>query len=173
MRCACGEAERVPYQDRPGRFYSRCTKCENAHRKQLPNRKAIRDRDSARQSASRKIKANVDRWICVQSRSSDRKRGMVNDMTRPFIKDLIKDGCLYCGDTTIRMTLDRIDNSNGHIKTNVVPACLRCNLLRRDMPYAAWLILVPKVRQAREQGAFGAWIPGPHQTRTQDASVSS
>jgi hypothetical protein len=162
MLCECGEAERVPYRNRPGRFYKRCLKCENNYRKQLPNRKTIRDRDSAKQRASRKLKEEVDRWICVESRSSDRKRGRANDMTRPLIKELIKDGCLYCGETTLRMTLDRIDNTKGHIKTNVVPACVRCNLLRRDMPYAAWLLLAPAVRQVREQGVFGTWIPGPH-----------
>ena len=165
MICACGEAECATYRNRPGRFYKRCLKCENVYRKQLPNRKAIRDRDSAK--PSRTLKEEEDRWICVESRSSDRKRRRANDMTRPFIRELIKDGCLYCGETTLRMTLDRIDNTQGHIKTNVVPACVRCNLLRRDMPYAAWLILVPNVKQAREQGAFGAWIPGPHRPRMQ------
>lgn len=165
MLCACGKAERVPYRTRPGRFYKHCSQCEKEHRKKLPNRKMIRDRDSARQRASRKKKEDADRWICVESRSADRKRGRANDISRPFIKELIKEGCCYCGETSLRMTLDRIDNSQGHIKTNVVPACVRCNLLRRDMPYAAWLILVPAVRQAREQAAFGAWIPGPHQAR--------
>lgn len=168
MLCACGKDECFPYPARPGRFYKRCRQCENAYRKQLPNRKTIRDRDSARQRASRKRQNDADRWICVQSRSSDRKRGMLNDMTRSFIKNLIQDGCCYCGETSLRMTIDRMDNSLGHVQTNVVPACIRCNLLRRDMPYAAWLILVPAIRQAREQGAFRAWIPGPHQARIQE-----
>jgi hypothetical protein len=56
------------------------------------------------------------------------------------------------------MTVDRIDNNKGHLLTNVVPACLRCNLARGDMPYEAWLCLVPGLKEAREKGLFGAWI---------------
>jgi hypothetical protein len=56
------------------------------------------------------------------------------------------------------MTLDRIDNTIGHVKTNVKPACIRCNLLRRNMPYAAWLMLVPAVKKARKFGLFDGWL---------------
>jgi hypothetical protein len=55
------------------------------------------------------------------------------------------------------MTLDRIDNKRGHSRANVVPACIRCNYARRDMPYAAWLCLAPGLRVALEQGLFGEW----------------
>jgi hypothetical protein len=58
------------------------------------------------------------------------------------------------------MTLDRIDNFIGHVKTNVQPACIRCNYLRRDMPYEAWLIVAEGVRQARKAGAFADWVGG-------------
>lgn len=56
------------------------------------------------------------------------------------------------------MTLDRIDNTIGHVQTNVVAACVRCNYMRRDMPYAAWTRLVPLIKQLREEGLFGAWV---------------
>jgi len=55
------------------------------------------------------------------------------------------------------MTLDRVDNTCGHIQSNVVSACVRCNYMRRDMPYAAWLKLLPMIKQAREEGLFGTW----------------
>ena len=37
----------------------------------------------------------------------------------------VREGCQW--------TLERIDNAQGHIKTNVVIACLSCNLRRRTM----------------------------------------
>lgn len=37
----------------------------------------------------------------------------------------VREGCQW--------TLERIDNAQGHIKTNVVIACLTCNLRRRTM----------------------------------------
>jgi hypothetical protein len=86
--------------------------------------------------------------IWRDSRSSDKKLLRENDLDKDFIKDKISNGCFYCGETKIRMTLDRIDNSLGHLKTNVNPACMRCNYLRRDMPYDAWLFLVEGIRKA-------------------------
>ena len=159
-RCACGEA-RPAKQHRRGHFYKRCTQCESHYRRQHPNRPTKQARDNARQRDSRRSKEHVDRWICVESRSSDRKHGRDNDMTREFIRELIRNGCNYCGDTSIRMTLDRIDNTVGHVKSNVVAACVRCNLVRRDMPFDAWLILASSMRTAREKGFFGNWMPAP------------
>lgn len=55
------------------------------------------------------------------------------------------------------MTVDRIDNNLAHTKSNVKPACVRCNHIRGSMPYQAWIYLVPIVRQAYELGLFGDW----------------
>src|SRR5579862_8733161 len=100
----------------------------------------------------RKSGDNVARWIYKDSRQSDRKSGLENDLTKEFIEAAIAGGCTYCGETALRMTLDRIDNARGHTQDNVVAACIRCNYLRRSVPYAAWLVIAPAVRQAREQG---------------------
>jgi len=61
------------------------------------------------------------------------------------------------------MTLDRKDNDVGHVKDNVVPACVRCNYTRGDMPFDAWLVVAAGMRQAREKGLFGDWRPGRKQ----------
>jgi len=58
------------------------------------------------------------------------------------------------------MTLDRINNEKGHTADNVIPACYRCNLIRRDMPYDAWMHVAPSIRSAREAGLFRDWIGG-------------
>lgn len=60
------------------------------------------------------------------------------------------------------MSLDRIDNKVGHLKTNVVAACIRCNYFRRDMPFAAWKIIVPAMRKARKMGVLKGWNCGIH-----------
>jgi len=100
--------------------------------------------------------------ILNDSRKADRKRGRVNDLDLAFVQEAVAEACRYCGETTIRMTLDRIDNTLGHMKANVVPACERCNFARRDMPYAAWLLVAEALRKAREQGLFGRWTGGIH-----------
>jgi hypothetical protein len=97
------------------------------------------------------------RFILQDARKFDRSKGFVTDITTQFIELEIRKPSSYCGETKLRMTLDRKDNQTGHTIANVVPACLRCNYLRRDMPYDAWLHIVPAVREAKELGLFGEW----------------
>lgn len=41
--------------------------------------------------------------------------------------------CIYCGEVELhKKTLDKIDNTKGHIKGNIVVACIRCNTERGD-----------------------------------------
>ena len=100
---------------------------------------------------------DVARFILREARRSDRLRGRVCDLTKAEIESLIAGGCSYCGETEMRMTLDRVDNSKGHTLDNVVPACIRCNYSRRDMPYEAWLCLADGMRRARELNLFKGW----------------
>jgi hypothetical protein len=100
--------------------------------------------------------------ILFDCRGSDKKHGREgNDLDRQFVESLLMAGCLYCGATDIKMTVDRIDNSLAHIKANVNPACIRCNLIRGSMPYKAWVHLVPSVREATQLGLFGEWRSRP------------
>lgn len=100
---------------------------------------------------------DVARFILWEARRSDKLRGRVCDLTKEEVESLIAEGCRYCGESQLRMTLDRIDNSKGHTKSNVVPACIRCNYARRDMPYDAWLCLADGMRRARQLGLFQHW----------------
>lgn len=99
------------------------------------------------------------RGYCIwkDSRQFDRKRGLENDLTVSVVNSLIASPCSYCGEDRLKKTLDRIDNSKGHLQSNVVVACIRCNYLRRDMPYEAWMCIVPGVAKTRASGLFGQW----------------
>lgn len=48
-----------------------------------------------------------------------------------MIDNILLRQCYYCEDS-LRVGCDRIDNSRGHIKTNVVPCCIECNTVRND-----------------------------------------
>jgi len=116
-------------------------------------------------------RANIASAILCDARRADRKKGRANDLSLESVATLIQSPCAYCGDTTLRKTLDRIDNQLGHVLSNVVPACERCNYVRRDMPYAAWLVLAIAMRTARLRGLFGSWTGAVH-TREMLPSVS-
>lgn len=120
-------------------------------------------------SAEYQRRYRVDRpamAIFYDSRKSDRKHSRGNDLDLPFIESLISNSCSYCGETSLRMTLDRTNNNLGHLKSNVVPACIRCNYARGNMPYGAWVCLIPGMRKAREEGMFGSWVGGVTQSRS-------
>lgn len=109
---------------------------------------------------SYKRKNNIETWkfIWEDSRNSDKKKGLHNNLTKDFIRDLISQPCSYCSEHSIRMTLDRVNNSKGHTTDNVVQACIRCNYIRGNMPIDAWLCLKPGLKKARKEGFFGNWI---------------
>jgi hypothetical protein len=104
--------------------------------------------------------------IIEDCRASDRKKGLVGfDLDHEFVRSLIANGCRYCGLTNLRMTLDRVDNELAHTRANVVPCCIRCNYIRGSMPYAAWVHIVPAIREAVALGLFGDWRSLPFNRR--------
>lgn len=162
--CGCTkpleEMCQVQNRGRPVYYRSVCVACDNKraqHRRDTGAAKKWEATRLAKQRHERTDLAFQDKYIFLDSRGSDRKSGRPNDLDREFIREAIKNGCAYCGETELRMTLDRIDNEKGHTKDNVVPACLRCNATRHNMPYKAWLIVAKGMREAREVHAFGNW----------------
>jgi hypothetical protein len=90
----------------------------------------------------------------------DRAKGRSNDLTYDFIKQEVEKPCTYCGTTSRVRALDRKDSAIGHTMANSVACCVRCNLIKRDMPFAAWAVVAVAVRSAEEMGLLGDWCPG-------------
>lgn len=145
-----------------------CAKCTNKKVAKYRKDRAQRDPAYAEKLrrapniSARKIRQSLDpqamcRFILQDSKNGDRKRGRANDLDREFVLSVVSKPCTYCGESELRMTLDRIDNTLGHTKNNVVGACIRCNMARGSMPYAAWLHLTPGMTAARLAGAFQSW----------------
>lgn len=147
-----------------GREYRKttCNSCDNKARlgrKITPPIKTDKFRKRVN-AASRKWNQNPKNrptQIVQDARYSDEKKGLVSDLDKEWVAEQIANPCSYCGEKEILMTLDRIDNSIGHLKNNLLPACGRCNYFRRDMPFDAWKILVPAVKEAREKGLLEGW----------------
>jgi len=69
--------------------------------------------------------------MASQYRTRDAKKGLLSDVHIDDLLDAFKKSCVYCGSKS-KIGLDRIDNSIGHIKSNVVPCCYNCNVARAD-----------------------------------------
>ena len=142
---------RTEHKCEHGRQRSRCKDCGGAsiceHNRRRSQCKDCggsqvcehgRRRDICKQ-CSEPIKVTINNWIS-QSRQSDKKYDRYdadNFINKCFLKGLVEDypNCYYC---TIPLqyieyqddlaTIERIDNSLGHIKSNCVLACRKCNL---------------------------------------------
>jgi len=85
------------------------------------------------------IKISIQGWI-ANSKQSDKKYNRYDAdrfIDKCFLKELIKDyrNCYYCevelqyvDNNDTLSTIERLNNSIGHIKSNCVIACRKCNL---------------------------------------------
>ncbi len=150
-RCLAPKPLKTKFKPTPKGYYSRtCRQCES--KRWWPN---VKDRHNT--TLRQRRQTHPAKYILRDSRKFDKKKGFENDLTLEFVLQVIAEPCRYCGETELRMTLDRIDNARGHLMGNILPACLRCNYFRKDMPYEAWIHIVPAIREARARGLFGSW----------------
>lgn len=101
---------------------------------------------------------NLDKYRAKGRLDQSRRRGTLNykyseykkaakDSNREF--SLTKEDfmvywqkpCFYCGRLIETIGLDRIDNHLGYIETNVIPCCIRCNKMKKDMEYNKFIEL--------------------------------
>ena len=145
--------------------YNYCNSCDrNMSKAKGAEKKAAKERAYYR----KKVEKYPEREIIHNCNRSDKKYfGKVNDLDQIFVKEIMQKKCTYCGSDNDLITLDRIDNSEPHNKENVLPACYRCNMLRGAMPYEAWMILVPSIKEVFEAGDFENWKFKPKCVNTQ------
>lgn len=96
------------------------------------------------------IRAKASKMISSY-RTKDRKNGLTEcDLDIDWMIDnIFTKPCVYCGDTH-RIGCDRIDNSRGHTKDNVVPCCVECNTARSDnFSFEEMKILGQAIRQIK------------------------
>ena len=98
-------------------------------RKKKRNSKTCKDISS--EGVNIRIKASK---MISSYKHKDRKMGVtVCDIDIDWmISNILKQKCVYCGDIR-RVGCDRVDNSKGHTKDNVVPCCYECNTMRNNL----------------------------------------
>lgn len=71
----------------------------------------------------------------LSSKKQASKRKLSWELIYEEYLELVNTKCHYCCDTLLNKTgssLDRIDNDKGYIKSNVLPCCGTCNVIRGD-----------------------------------------
>lgn len=96
-------------------------------------------------------------------RIKDVNKRLIFDLEKEwFIQNILSNQCFYC-ESKDRIGADRLDNSLGHIKGNVVPCCHICNAIRGNVFSVSEMkqigIVITEIRNQR------------HQTLQTDASI--
>jgi hypothetical protein len=114
---------------------SRCKECGGS---QICQHNKIRN---TCKECSDPVEVTIKNWIC-HSRKSDKKYNRYdanNFIDKCFLEGLVEDysDCFYC---SVKLqyivyqddlaTIERINNDIGHIKSNCVLACMKCNKSR-------------------------------------------
>jgi len=162
--CGKGEPEVQFYRRKSGGKYYRhflCTGCKREYNKKYPQKitEEVKERQKALRKHNRSKKDNAARYMTQNAKFSDRRKGIKSNLTKEYVQILLDEakGCVYCGDSESKLSLDRIDCSEGHIVGNVAICCVRCNNFRGDMPYAAWIVIAPVMKKLRESGMLDGW----------------
>lgn len=69
------------------------------------------------------------------------------NMTIEEFSEFWKKPCTYCGDAIETIGLDRVENSIGYVKENVVSACPICNYAKKTMGFDEFISWVKKVAE--------------------------
>lgn len=95
-----------------------------------------RNRDSKKvkdiKSKPQMIRAKASKMISSYTSKDIKNQTSVCDIDINWmIENILLKPCVYCGDTH-RVGCDRIDNTKGHTKDNVVPCCIECNTAKNN-----------------------------------------
>lgn len=148
-------------------FGYRCKSCMKTVAKLKPKRpdryRLLTPEQKKRILASHKknyLKTSTSVHRVRSYRAIDKRKGHAFDLDVAWYdENIAAQPCHYCGEKDYGVGCDRIDNSQGHTKSNVVPCCWDCNATRgARFSYDEMIVLgeaIRKIRAARNQLVTG------------------
>ncbi len=114
---------------------SKCKKCCSKYAKTyyLKNKKQIKeDRDSP--------------WGKYKNyKTKAKQRGLTFSLTFLEFKQFWQKSCNYCGSAIDTIGLDRKNNRNGYILSNVISCCITCNTMKSDLSKKVFFSHIKKI----------------------------
>jgi len=144
-------------KSRPDGFMYACKECERVRTKIKPKRenRVYTSEQKARIKITR-LKyyktLEISFHRVMSYKAIDKKKGFDFDLTIAWYKENIEgNSCYYCDDAESGIGCDRIDNSQGHTKLNVVPCCKLCNITRmNNFTHDEMIILGRTIKQIKK-----------------------
>ena len=96
--------------------------------------------------------------------SEDKRKNREHDLDLEKARAIMTQPCHYCG-VPKSGGIDRIDSSLGHLISNSVPCCEKCNFILGDLPYVAKKELKAGLESVYLLGLLDNWdIPTKRRT---------
>lgn len=88
-------------------------------------------------------KTSKGRFRTYKSSAIRRKHDF--DLTSEDFVKITSSPCVYCGESTKKIGIDRIDNSKGYLIENCAPCCTICNMMKKTMKLQDFLSHITKI----------------------------
>jgi hypothetical protein len=110
-----------------------CTQCGKEHF--LSYKRCEDCREKLRKERNGRYRQNRlnPKLVFSAYRNGARIRNIEFSLTYKIFLRLWQYPCFYCGSEIENIGLDRVDNSQGYTKDNIVPCCTTCNFMKRTM----------------------------------------
>lgn len=116
-----------------------CKECKLKYNKEYDKNPINRARREKRiySEGSRKKRSNAAREYAKSSegqynlyKTAAKARKIVFSIDKDSFLSFRGKECFYCGDVLDRVRLDRMDNKEGYLMSNLVPSCIVCNWMK-------------------------------------------
>ena len=97
---------------------------------------------------------NPQQYAFSYYKKNAKKRGIEFSITRMEFLKFWQKPCFYCGDKIDTIGIDRINNSVGYNKDNVIPCCIRCNIAKNDDTMEKFLNRCKRIYMKHYNGCY-------------------
>lgn len=131
--CKLCHAERKKLRDRSKELVANLTPEQLNGRRSTALRYARQQHIQERERLRYHVEGGRATKLTRQYRLYDEQKSLENDIDAEWFSNNISGRvCVYCDDPEQPVGCDRIDNTKGHLRANVVPSCGDCNKMRAD-----------------------------------------
>ncbi len=128
-------------------YHNICKSCKRKNSIEYIRRKGVKPRQPAKEKDRKyyRLRSRRDRVLYPETYSylrykyGAKHRNLEFDLTKEEFLQFYGKPCFYCGDAFDNNGLDRVDNTQGYNKNNIVPCCHRCNWMKSDFTVEAFI----------------------------------